>query len=257
MSLYRRESQLCALNRDQMLRDAHPFLLSVMKASRIMSQQTDGAFDVTVQPLWMVHDTAMRRGEAPNDAEIAVARRKVDWRQIEIGPEAIWLHGGGRAVTLNGIAQGFAADRAMEAMRGEGIEHALVDSGEIATLGRKTSTEAWSVGIQHPRHEDAYAAVVRLDSRSLATSGDYATTFAPDFRDHHIFDPRTGRSPGLLSSVSVAALTSTEADALSTAVFVLGVERGLGLVRSTPGADALLILKDGSTVATEGFPESV
>ncbi|MBM4000617.1 MAG: FAD:protein FMN transferase [Planctomycetes bacterium] len=257
MSLHRTASQLCVLNRDQVLWDPHPFLLSVMNTSRTLSQRTDGAFDVTVQPLWVVHDEAMRRGEHPGEVEIAAARRKVDWRQIEIGADAIRLHGGGQSVTLNGIAQGFAADRAMEALRREGIDHAIVDSGEIATLGRKTATEAWSIGVRHPRRKDAFAALIRLDSRALATSGDYATAFDPNFREHHIFDPRTGRSPGQLSSVTVAASTSTEADALSTAVFVLGIERGLRLVRSTPGADALLILKDGGTVATEGFPAPV
>jgi thiamine biosynthesis lipoprotein len=86
------------------------------------------------------------------------------------------------------------------------------------------------------------------------SSGDYATTFSPDFRNHHLFDPRTGRSPEEPASVTIAATTAMEADALSTAVFVLGPERGADLVRRTPGADALLVLKDGAILATDGFP---
>ena len=108
---------------------------------------------------------------------------------------------------------------------------------------------------QHPRVEDAYVSLTPLDGRCLATSGDYATSFTPDRRDNHLFDPRTGRSPTELASVSVLASSGLLADGLSTAVFVLGLERGLRLIDSTPHADALLVLKDGRTLATPGFPE--
>ena len=157
-------------------------------------------------------------------------------------------------MTLNGIAQGFAADRAMAALRRHGIGHALVDAGEIGTLGGRDASEPWKVGIQHPRRQDAYIEIAKLDGRCLSTSGDYATSFDEDHRDHHIFDPHTGRSPAAFSSVTIAAPTATQADALSTAVFVLGPERGLDLVRSSPSVDALLVLKDGRTLATDGFP---
>jgi thiamine biosynthesis lipoprotein len=93
-----------------------------------------------------------------------------------------------------------------------------------------------------------------LQGRCLATSGDYATAFSDDFRLNHLFDPRTGRSPESLASVSIAAPTGMAADALSTAVFVLGPRRGLALVDSTPGADALFVLKNGRMLKTEGFP---
>jgi thiamine biosynthesis lipoprotein len=96
--------------------------------------------------------------------------------------------------------------------------------------------------------------LVQLKGRCLSTSGDYATSFSADHRHHHLFDPRTGRSPQGFSSVSIAATTALEADALSTAVFVLEPEKGLELVRATPGADALLVFKDGRTLATQGFP---
>ncbi len=111
------------------------------------------------------------------------------------------------------------------------------------------------MGIQHPRIEDAYISVAKLDGRCLATSGDYATSFSPDHRDNHIFDPRTGKSPTELASVSVLAESGLVADGLSTALFVLGPEQGLRLIEATPGADALFVLKDGRTLATRGFPE--
>jgi thiamine biosynthesis lipoprotein len=109
--------------------------------------------------------------------------------------------------------------------------------------------------VQHPRHEEAYFSLVKLNGRCLATSGDYATTFSDDFQWHHLFDPRSGRSPTEFASVSIAAPNATLADALSTAVFVLGAKKGLALIESTPGADALVMFKNGRTLATHGFPQ--
>jgi thiamine biosynthesis lipoprotein len=181
----------------------------------------------------------------------------VGWQGLEVSPRRVRLNSPGGAITLNGIAQGFAADGVMAALRRHGVEHALVNTGEIATLGQRADAQEWSVGIQHPRRPEAYMGVVKLGGRCLATSGDYATTFSADFSRNHIFDPRVGQSPQHFSSVSVAAPNATLADALSTAAFVLLPEAGLRLVRSIPGADALLVFKDGRTVATEGFPELV
>jgi len=255
MSIYRPDSQLSRLNRNGVLERPHPYVADVLCRARQMSQRSEGAFDVTVQPLWDVYADAHRAGGLPDAAALDHARRKVDWRRLEVSGGRIRLHGPGTAVTLNGIAQGFAADRVRGALARARIRYALVDTGEIGTLGGKAAEGPWQVGIQHPRREDAYVALANLDGRCLATSGDYASSFTADHRHHHLFDPKTGRSAERLASVSVAARTATEADALSTSVFVLGPERGLHLVRTTPGADALFVLKDGRTVATEGFPQ--
>lgn len=253
MSIYRPDSQLSLLNRDRVLERPHPYLVEVLSAAQRMSRLTGGAFDVTVQPLWNAHFRARRDGRLAIAAEIAAAQKRVDWRQVEVSPERIELHGDGAAVTLNGIAQGFAADRALARLAEYGAE-GLVSAGELAARGAREDGEAWRAGIQHPRIEDAFAAVVPLDGRMLATSGDYATRFSDDFRSHHLFDPRTGRSPTELASVSILAPTAMQADALSTAVFVLGRRRGLSLIRSLQGIDALLVLKNGQATATANFP---
>jgi thiamine biosynthesis lipoprotein len=256
MSLYRPDSQLSRLNAVGSLSDPHPYLTSVLVAAQAMAQRTEGAFDTTVQPLWSIWDAARKRGEDPDPARIADAVRRIGWRQVDVSPARIRFLREGGAITLNGIAQGFAADRALEALRRRGIQHALVNSGEVGTLGGKADGEDWRIGVQHPRQEDAFLCLALLRDRCLSTSGDYATSFRPDRREHHILDPRTGRSPQVFSSVSVAARTAIEADALSTAVFVLGAEKGLQLVRDTPDADALLVFKDGARLATAGFPFS-
>ena len=165
--------------------------------------------------------------------------------------------GRGMGVTLNGIAQGFATDRVLDVLRQHGIESALVDTGELGTVGNKESGAPWTVGIQDPRRSDAFVSIATLDGRSLATSGDYATAFSADFSYHHIFDPATGRSPQAFRSVSVVASSGLDADALSTAAFVLGLPNGLRLIDEWPGADAMFVLKDGSVQATAGFPGSL
>ncbi len=254
MSVYRPESQLSRLNREGVLPRPHPYLVTLLGQAEAFSRTSGGAFDVTVQPLWTLYAEAARAGQRPEPAALRAAVAKVDWRRVALGCRKVELLGRGTAVTLNGIAQGFAADRAREVLRRLGIRHALIDAGEIAAIGGKTLDNPWTVGIQHPRRDDAYLALAGLRGRCLATSGDYATHFSEDFRDHHVFDPRTGRSPVRLASVSVAAATATEADALATAVMVLGPEEGLRLVHRTRGADALMVLKDGTTLASEGFP---
>lgn len=256
MSLYRPHSQLSRLNRDGVLNDPHPHFVQVLATARRMSERSAGAFDVTVQPLWSLHAAAQKAGRTPSATEIDAARSGIDWRRVDVSPSRIVLRGDGTAVTLNGIAQGFATDRATSVLRSYGIEHALINAGELTNLGDKEDGQPWTVGIQHPRRDDAWISLARLDGRCLATSGDYATTFSADRSRHHIFDPHTGHSPAEFASVSVVAATGLEADALSTAIFVAGLDRGLELIRSTPGADALFVLKSGRVLQTDGFPAS-
>jgi len=242
MSLYWPGSELCRLNRDAVLEKPDARLLEVLRFAAQVSEKSGGAFDVTVQPLWALKGTAA-------DAETLA---RVDWKKLRIEEQRIVLEKG-MAVTLNGIAQGYAADAAMRALRAHGIEHALVDAGEFSARGTNAKRDAWSIGIQHPREREAFAALARLENRCLATSGDYETAFAEDFSQHHIVNPRTGRSPEELASVSVLAPDAMTADALSTALFVLGVERGQELLREFPATDALIITKNGRRIATAGF----
>jgi thiamine biosynthesis lipoprotein len=255
MSLYRPDSQICRLNRDGVLDDPHPDLIAVLKTAREWSQRTRGAFDVTVQPLWGLYSSCQRTGQLPDAGAIKKARALVDWRAIDVSPERVRLGDKGMAVTLNGIAQGFGADRVLAVLRESGVHHALINTGEVGALGAKPKEgKPWRVGIRHPRDEDSFIEIARLEDRCLATSGDYATSFSPDRNHHHIFDPSTGRSPEAFSAVTVLAKSATEADALSTSLMVLARERGEELAQRIPGAEALFVRKDGTTHATKGFP---
>jgi len=253
MSIYRPDSQLSRLNRHGEIRDPHPYFVEVLARAQETSLRSRGAFDITVQPLWELF-AAAKSGRLPANDGIDSARKLVDWRRVNFTRQYVRLDGPQTRVTLNGIAQGFATDRATQALRSHGIKQALIDAGEIGAIGNNKEGHPWRIGIQHPRREDAYVRITELAGRCLATSGDYATTFTNDFRNHHIFDPRTGRSPGELASVSVVADTGIEADALSTAAFVLGDEQGAEFICKVPGAAAFFVRKDGSTITTPGFP---
>jgi thiamine biosynthesis lipoprotein len=119
---------------------------------------------------------------------------------------------GATAVTLNGIAQGFTADRAAAALAPHGVTDALIDTRKIGGLGSDGAAGAWKVGIQHPRVDDAYISVAGLSGRFLATSGDFATTFSDDYAKNHLIDPRSGTSPPVFASVSVAARSAMGPD---------------------------------------------
>jgi thiamine biosynthesis lipoprotein len=254
LSVYLPDSQVSRLNRGEKLADAHPHLLAMLAASLDLSRRSGGAFDVTVQPLWETWAAAAKAGRLPPDEAIDAARTLVDWRSIVIEGEYVWFRKRGTKITFNGIAQGYATEHARVVLEAQGITHAMVDVGELAAMGDKPPGEPWKVGIQHPRQEDAYVWVAGLKDRALATSGDYETHFSDDRKFNHIFDPATGRSPTEFASVSIAAPRASQADGLSTAVFVLGYEKGLKLVSQTPEADVLFVFKDGRVVATPGFP---
>jgi len=254
MSLYRDDSQLAILNRTAALTEPDARVLQVLRYARDLSALTDGAFDVTVQPIWLAFAEAQKRGELPAAETLHEARALVDWRRMNVSSDAVRLERPGMAVTLNGLAQGYAADRALAALRRHGIGHALIDTGEFETIGQKQGGEPWVLGVRHQRDPKALAVRLALDGRALASSGDYETTFTPDFSHHHIFDPATGKSPLALASVSVLAPSALEADGLSTAFMVIGAERSLALAAALPNVDALLIGKNGQTWRTPGLP---
>jgi len=253
MSLYRPDSQIAQLNRDGFFANPHPDFVKVLKRAALLSEQSQGAFDITVQPLWNLYSEASRSSELPNQVAINNALNKVDWRQVEISNQVIRLRGRGMALTLNGIAQGFAADAAAQALSTHGIEHALIDSGEIGTVGTHAQKDQWTIGIKHPRNPEDLLGLAALKGRCLATSGDYETFFTEDHQHHHLIDPRTGRSPLDLASVSIVAPTAMEADALSTAVFLMGLQKGKELVESLPNVDALFVDKSNRLTQTTNF----
>lgn len=254
MSLYRPDSEICRLNRTGRLDTPHPYMIKVLETANRVSKQTDGAFDITVQPLYQLYARYKEAGTLPGETDIAAVLKRIGWQRVELTENSVLLKGEGTEITLNGIAQGFAADAVGSVLTAHGIRHALIDTGEVNAVGGHAERENWTVGIKHPRQENGLLALAQLNGRCLATSGDYETRFGTGYESHHLLDPHTGHSPRELSSVSVAAPSALEADALSTAVFLTGLDRGMKLIESMPGADALFVTKSGRVVKTSGFP---
>ena len=247
MSVYRTDSQVGRLNQDGQVSHPDPQLVQVLRTAQHLSRLTDGAFDVTVQPLWHA---------ANAQQPVTQALSRVDWRKLEINDRELRFREDGMAITLNGIAQGFGADQALAALKRHGICHALLDTGELATLGSNEAGDAWSLAVRDPRDENRFAQVLAADGRCLASSGDYATRFADDFSKHHIVDPHTGTSPTELAAVSVLAPSGLLADGVSTACMVLGVKKSLALAASLPDVDVLCITKAGVMYRSRGFPQA-
>jgi thiamine biosynthesis lipoprotein len=253
MTVFRPSSEVGRLNADGALRDPDPHLVRVLEFSQRLAALSDGAFDVTVQPLWRVFTECKRRGRLPSAEEVAAARSLVGFTALEVSPRRVALGRRGMAITLNGVAQGYAADLALDALRQRGIRDALLDTGELGAEGEREPRRPWRVGIQDPRVPGALAATVAMDGRFVATSGDYATTFTDDFVHHHIFDPRTGRSPPAWSGVTVAAATGMEADGLTKPMMVLDPARARALLSRFPGAGAAWLDKAGRLAAASGL----
>jgi thiamine biosynthesis lipoprotein len=245
MSLHRPDSQLSLLNRHGHFDQPDARFVHVLQTAQELALRTDGAFDVTVQPLW----EAAVHAESGNNA-----LSLVDWRKLSVSRERIQLSQAGMGVTLNGLAQGYGVDQALQVLQQHGIQHALLDTGEFGTLGQRADGKPWALGIRDPRHADQLAQMLAMDGRRMATSGDYETRFTDDFRQHHIFDPHSGSSPTELASVTVLAPTGLLADGLSTAFMVMGAEQSLALAAQFDRVDLLCIDKQGKQSRSAHFP---
>ncbi|GAB1480091.1 FAD:protein FMN transferase [Paracoccaceae bacterium] len=218
-SLYR-DSALTRLNRDGRLARPGRQILDLFALAGDMQKATGGAFDPSIQPLWLATATA---------GDLTAARAVVGWGRVRVSPEEIRLDPG-MALTFNGIAQGHAADRIASLMRSEGLGHVLIDMGEVQALGHRPDGRPWQVRIAGP--DGTALTDLDLRDRALATSSPMGTRIGAG--QPHILHPK-GQSP-LWQTVSVSAPSAAVADALSTAACLLdraAIDRAL---RAFPGA---------------------
>lgn len=253
-SLFRPESALSTLNRTGALANPPETLVQMLTEAIGIARLTDGAFDPTVQPLWRVYADAFDAGRTATGDEIATASALIGWQDIYLSPKHIQLARPGMALTLNGVAQGFATGRCLAILSEHGIENAFLNTGEIGVAGKRDDRSAWTAAIADPRHPGDYVGLAQPLSGILATSGDYATVWSSDFSHHHILDPQTRRSPKETASVSVLAQSGSMADGLATAMMVMGPQKSLALAASLVNVEALIVTKTGALFKTDGFP---
>jgi thiamine biosynthesis lipoprotein len=219
-----------------------PEILWVVERALHYSRLSEGAFDISFASVGQHYD--YRQGRAPGAAVIARDRENIDYRAIELDQDAgsIRFAKAGLQVDLGGIAKGYAVDRGIDILRRAGVESAVISAGGDSRILGDLGDRPRTIGIRHPRNKNEYAVMIPLADTAISTSGDYERFFMQgEVRVHHILNPDTGRSAQGLQSASVLAPLAVDSDALSTTVFVLGVERGLQLVNSLPGVDAILI----------------
>ena len=247
-------SQLSQLNRTGTIEVADPALLAVLESSISYSMLTNGAFDITVEPILAQYREAAARSHPPNEIDVESLLERVDYRYVDIDAYRVQLTGQKMAITLDGIAKGFVIDEGAKALTSRGFDQILVEVGGDLITGSPLE-DTWQIGIRSSRPGTSeLIGTAGLRQQALATSGDYLNSFTQDYRLHHILDPRQGVSPVELSSVSVVGPTAMDADAISTSLMVLGTEAGLQLVERLPGVEALLIEKNQSMHASSGFP---
>jgi thiamine biosynthesis lipoprotein len=255
------DSPIARLNRDG---EAHPppEVLEVLKAARAVAEASEGAFDPTILPLtelWSFDSG----GRLPEAGRIEEARRRVDYRRLVIKADGRVSLPEGFGLDLGGIAKGAVIDLLADHLSSLGYEDFLIDAGgDILVSGLKQGRTPWRIAIRHPRDSQAMLGVLELGQKggrvAVVTSGDYERFFEKDgVRYHHILDPRTGYPARKLASVTVMAPACGLADALATAAFVLGPEKGLKLLEEFPGVEGLLVAeREGRLAAwkTGGFP---
>lgn len=227
-SLHDPRSALARLNRDGHLRAPPLELVEVLGLARRIAEASRGAFDPTVQPLWL----AAARGASR--AELTRARRLVGFERLEASPAAVVLGRPGMAVTLDGIAQGYLTDRVAERLRAAGVARLLVDLGELRALGPGPSGLPWRIG-----RADG-APPVALGDGAVASSAVVAAAAGDPAPRPRILDPRTGEPPAdRARRITVLAPEAVVADGLSTALAVADEAEARSLLAAFPGARPL------------------
>jgi thiamine biosynthesis lipoprotein len=251
-SLYQADSAICALNRSGILVSPDADMVALLEASLFFAALTDGAFDPTVQPLWQLyadHFASERPDpEGPSPQKLAEALSKVGQGGLLVSADRVALTRRGAAVTLNGIAQGYATDRVVDRLRSAGLSSTLVNMGEIRAIGARPEGTPWRVGLADPDRPGVLTETIDLVDRAVATSAGAGFRFDSKGRFTHLFDPGTGRSPSLYSTVSVIAPTATEADALSTAFSLMPASRIQDIVAVRPNVQARIVKAGGTLI---------
>lgn len=249
LSNYKNDSEVSILNRNGFIESPSNDMIYNVKKSLRYSELSQGAFDITVQPILDLYkDSFENKKRAPTEEEIEETLKFVNFENIVVEFKRISFEKDNMKVTLGGIAKGYVVDKAINVLEKNGISHALVNAGgdmrAIGSKGRKN----WSIALANPRNEREYVALIELNNKSIATSGDYERYFDDDKKFHHIVDPRTGYSATELISVTIIADKAVDADALATAVFVLGQYEGLELIEKLENVEGILITKDKEVI---------
>lgn len=242
---------------------ADPDTLRVLLTAKELGALSGGVFDITADPLIELWRKAARETVPPRHDKLEEKLALVNFADLQINCGGlIYLPRPGQGLDLGGIGKGYAADQIYEIYREAGVRHAVLNiGGNVLVLNGKADGTPWKIGIKNPAFpQSELVGYIEATNCSVVTSGDYEQFFEytdPDQgprRYHHIIDPRSGwPADSGITGVTVVSPSSTLADVLATAVFILGIEKGIALCHAFADAHALVINKQGRLHMTEGM----
>jgi thiamine biosynthesis lipoprotein len=234
-----------------------PDVLDVLNKALNVSENSGGAFDITIGPLISLYD--FRKKIRPAESSIEKNIPLVNYKELSIdgNKTEVFLRKKGMLIDLGGIAKGYAADKAVEVLKKNGIGSGIVAvAGDIKTFGHKPDGSPWKIGIRHPRAkegEDDIMATIELSDMAISTSGDYERFFFLEgIRYHHILSPKTGHPARECRSVTVITKEGASADAFATGIFVLGPEEGMQVLKKM-GFEGIIVDREGNLHTTPGI----
>ena len=224
----------------------------LVERSLYFSRISDGAFDITYASIGYRYD--YRKRQQPDDSTVAANLPAIDYRHIELDNGRIRFRNAGVRIDLGGIAKGYAVDRAATIVEACGVEQAMISAGGDSRIIGDRGERPWVIGIRHPRDQAEIALRLPLSDSAISTSGDYERFFIENGeRVHHIINPATGRAARGTWSTTVTGPDAMTTDALSTTIFILGAAKGLALIESLDGIDAIIIDSNGKLHYSSGF----
>ncbi len=258
MSTYKDDSEISEINRKAA---TAPLLVGdelyeLIRRSLEISVLTEGAFDITYESVGQHFD--FRDRQRPDDATIALELENIDYRYLRMDDDARTVNFAQEGVRINlgGIAKGYVVERGIEIIRDSGLSNAIVTAGGDSRLLGDKRGRPWMVGIRDPREDGKVAISVPLADEAVSTSGDYERFFDEDgIRYHHIIQPSTGISAKSVHSATVFGPDAVTTDALSTSVFVMGVDKGLRMIAGLPDYESIVIDAEGRVFFSSGLEQ--
>lgn len=243
MSTYIEDSQISDINRRAAEGPVQTGeeLFQLILQSHDISVLTHGAFDITYDSVGQHYD--FRERLRPDETTLATELPRIDYRLVETDRinRSVYFRQPGVRINLGGIAKGYAVERAIRVLRRRGVRHARVTAGGDTRLLGDRLGRPWMIGIQNPRDDQAVALTIPLENEAISTSGDYERFFLEDdTRYHHIIVPQTGKPAGAVRSATILGPDAVWTDALSTSVFVMGVDQGLRLISTLPDYEGVV-----------------
>jgi thiamine biosynthesis lipoprotein len=267
LNFYSEDSEVSMINRhagDKPVK-VSPETLEIIEKALYVSENTEGAFDITVGPV--VHLWDFQNKVLPDGKMIKEKLKLVGYKNVIVDKEksTVFLKTKGVQIDLGGIIKGYAADRAVEVLKKDGIKSGIVAvAGDIKVFGKRPPTGSynglWNVGIQNPRQKsdkDEIIAAIGLSDMAISTSGDYQRFFMKDGkRYHHLLNPKTGYPAYNCQSATIITKDAVFTDAFATGIFILGPEKGLDVLKKLR-FEGVIVDKDGKIYVTEGIKENL